>query len=330
MATSLINVSTQANPRGLNYLAQDADGLTAMENAIAAGVAAGDTLISASEVGGRPVDEIIPSAVAPAVDGTPKALYQVTFQPGSGAGSTTPSQLLILAWPQTNGGVVTLAAVLAAQAAVTAASATVSQIYQLGQVDVDTTAAAGIVTGGTGGAVGKNTGPVVLTGLAFRQLLTFPELLGIDNFATSGLTAVQKNSINTLMLTFQAEEDSIVLADPNTIAYVNYLESCALLTAARAAQVLADTPYLTGVAPAITGTHAVAIAPVTCTASGGSGAGYSFSNAAGAAGLPAGLAISAAGVITGTVAAAAQYTYTVNITDSAGDLATASGTISIT
>ena len=104
MATSLINVQTQGSQRGVNVLAQDTSTGTALENAIAAGVAAlGGTFQAAAELGGGPIGLIIPSAVPPATDGTPKALYRVDFRPGSGPNGANPASLFVLAWPQTSG-----------------------------------------------------------------------------------------------------------------------------------------------------------------------------------------------------------------------------------
>jgi hypothetical protein len=62
----------------------------------------------------------------------------------------------------------------------------------------------------------------------------------------------------------------------------------------------------------------VAIAPVTMTASGGTGSGYTFS----ASGLPTGLTMSAGGTISGTPTVNGTFSYTVTVKDSAGDTGT--------
>ena len=58
-----------------------------------------------------------------------------------------------------------------------------------------------------------------------------------------------------------------------------------------------------------------AITPVTMTASGGSGSGYTFA----ATGLPSGLSMAANGTISGTPTVAGPFKYVVTITDSAGN-----------
>ena len=72
-----------------------------------------------------------------------------------------------------------------------------------------------------------------------------------------------------------------------------------------------------------TATEGTRITPVTMTASGGSGSGYTFS----ATGLPAGLTMSSSGTISGTPTQAGTFTYTVTIRDSAGNTATVTCTI---
>ncbi|MGD0832773.1 MAG: putative Ig domain-containing protein, partial [Terracidiphilus sp.] len=59
----------------------------------------------------------------------------------------------------------------------------------------------------------------------------------------------------------------------------------------------------------------VAITPVTVTGSGGSGGSYTFT----ATGLPAGLTMSAAGVISGTPTVSGTFNYTVTVTDTGGN-----------
>ncbi len=149
--------------------------------------------------------------------------------------------------------------------------------------------------------------------------------MGIDNYQTSTtLTDDQKAAITTILANFQAAED-INLGDPATIQGVEYLASVGLLTVARAAQILANQPYLMVTAPTITATNGTAIAPINAQATGGSGTGYAFT----ATGLPAGLSISATGQISGTPTTAGSYSYTVNVTDSVGDTAAATGSITV-
>ncbi len=292
---------TLANGTIKNVLAQDDNVNTALENAIAAvGAFQGVT-----QVGNRPVDIVISPAVPPFADQTPKALYAVGFQQ-AGAFS---GNVLVLAWPQANGTTTTPAGLLAAQSAT--ANGTPNQASLLATVDMDVTTPNPLATS--------------LSKFAFRSLFTLTELIGIDNYAVSTtLTAAQKAPITTILANFAAAE-SITLGDPMTIQGIEYLVSVGLLTQARANQVLAAQGYLTVTAPAIAAMHGTAIAAINCTAAGGSTTGYSFT----ATGLPDGLTISAAGQISGTPTAAGASSYIVTVTDSVGDTATATGTITV-
>ena len=78
---------------------------------------------------------------------------------------------------------------------------------------------------------------------------------------------------------------------------------------------------LTAVAPPILGTHGTEITTVMASARGGSGPGYSFADQ----GLPAGLSMSPDGLISGTPQRAGTSTYSVAVTDSDENSATASG-----
>ena len=69
----------------------------------------------------------------------------------------------------------------------------------------------------------------------------------------------------------------------------------------------------------------VAIIPVTLTATGGSGAPYTFT----ATGLPAGLSISSTGTISGTPTVNGTFSYTVTITDSAGNQGTINCSVTV-
>jgi len=76
---------------------------------------------------------------------------------------------------------------------------------------------------------------------------------------------------------------------------------------------------------AITAIQGVAITPVTLTASGGTGTGYTFSSTD----LPAGLMISSGGTISGTPTVSGTFTYHVTITDSAGNTGTTACSVTI-
>ncbi len=69
-----------------------------------------------------------------------------------------------------------------------------------------------------------------------------------------------------------------------------------------------------------------AITPTQLTGSGGAGGPYTFS----ATGLPSGLSISSSGLITGTPTASGTVTYTVTVTDKAGNKGTFQCTITVT
>ncbi len=76
----------------------------------------------------------------------------------------------------------------------------------------------------------------------------------------------------------------------------------------------------------ITAIQGVAITPATMTASGGQGAPYTFS----ASGLPAGLTMSSAGVISGTPTVSGTFSYTVTIQDSMGNIGTVNCSVTVT
>ncbi len=75
----------------------------------------------------------------------------------------------------------------------------------------------------------------------------------------------------------------------------------------------------------ITATQGVAITPVTMTAAGGSGTGYTFS----ASGLPGGLSMATGGTISGTPTVSGTFSYTVTVKDSAGDAGTANCSVTV-
>ena len=75
----------------------------------------------------------------------------------------------------------------------------------------------------------------------------------------------------------------------------------------------------------VTAVQGVAITPVTMVAAGGSGTGYTFT----AVGLPAGLAISSGGTISGTPTASGTFAYTVTVKDSNGATGTANCSVTV-
>jgi len=76
---------------------------------------------------------------------------------------------------------------------------------------------------------------------------------------------------------------------------------------------------------AITAVQGFAITPVTMVGSGGSGGPYTFA----ATGLPAGLSISSAGVISGTATVSGTFNYTVTVTDNAGNTGTLNCSVTV-
>ena len=75
------------------------------------------------------------------------------------------------------------------------------------------------------------------------------------------------------------------------------------------------TPAISATCVVINAEQGVTITPVTMTATGGTGTGYTFS----AVGLPAGLTMSSNGTISGTPTVSGTFPYTVTVTDSAGN-----------
>jgi hypothetical protein len=76
----------------------------------------------------------------------------------------------------------------------------------------------------------------------------------------------------------------------------------------------------------VNATEGVPITPVQMTGSGGAGGPYTFS----ASGLPAGLTMSSAGVISGTPSVSGTFTYTVTVTDKDGNTGTVQCTVTVT
>jgi len=76
---------------------------------------------------------------------------------------------------------------------------------------------------------------------------------------------------------------------------------------------------------AITAVQGVAITPVTMTGTGGAGAPYTFK----ATGLPAGLAMSTSGTISGTPTASGTFSYTVTVTDKSGNKGTVNCSVTV-
>ena len=75
----------------------------------------------------------------------------------------------------------------------------------------------------------------------------------------------------------------------------------------------------------ITAVQGVAITPVTLTATGGSGSGYTFT----ASGLPAGLSMSSGGTISGTPTVNGTFNYTVTVKDGAGSTSTLNCSVTV-
>ena len=87
--------------------------------------------------------------------------------------------------------------------------------------------------------------------------------------------------------------------------------------------VIAPPPSATCVS--ITAVQGFAITPVTMVGSGGSGGPYTFT----ATGLPAGLSISTSGTISGTPTVSGTFSYTVTVTDSAGNTGTVNCSVTV-
>jgi Putative Ig domain len=88
---------------------------------------------------------------------------------------------------------------------------------------------------------------------------------------------------------------------------------------------VAFKPGVSSTCVAINAIQGVAITPVTMTGSGGTGSGYTFS----ASGLPAGLTMAANGIISGIPTVTGTFSYTVSVTDSAGNTGTVSCSVTV-
>ena len=89
--------------------------------------------------------------------------------------------------------------------------------------------------------------------------------------------------------------------------------------------VTASAPSVTSACAVITAVQGVAITPVTLSASGGTGTGCTFT----ATGLPAGLGVPTGGTISGTPTVSGTFSYTVTITDSAGNKGTLNCSVTV-
>lgn len=84
----------------------------------------------------------------------------------------------------------------------------------------------------------------VYTKLGFRSRFTAEELIAVDNFAINNtLTTEQKAQLNTITKNFDAAQE-IDLTNSQTIAGVNYLADCNLITPARATFILTPNEIL--------------------------------------------------------------------------------------
>jgi hypothetical protein len=88
---------------------------------------------------------------------------------------------------------------------------------------------------------------------------------------------------------------------------------------------IAAPPTVTAACAAISASKGIAITPVALTATGGSGAPYTFS----ANGLPAGMSMSSSGTISGTPSGSGTFSYSVSIRDKAGNTGTINCTITV-
>jgi hypothetical protein len=231
MATSLINVQLQTpgSPApaltSVNVLAADSGGKTALQIAIGAALASapsGSVLQGAYELGGKNIDLTISTGHAT----DPKMVFHVQFRAGSGAGGTNVNPVSVYVNPASG----TSAFDLAIQTAAQSTGGVPSTATLVGQVDIDATASA------------DSAATAPLTKLQFRSLFTLAELVAIDNYNTSSsLSTEQKAMLQTIMKNFEAAED-ISLANGVLQQGVHYLVSAGLLTAARAATILAGKP----------------------------------------------------------------------------------------
>jgi hypothetical protein len=80
--------------------------------------------------------------------------------------------------------------------------------------------------------------PTVITKLAFRRRFTFSERLAFDNFEENPvLTVEQKQTLRTLAKDYEMAGE-IDLLDPDTLSGLQFMESCGLIDAGRASQIL--------------------------------------------------------------------------------------------
>lgn len=83
---------------------------------------------------------------------------------------------------------------------------------------------------------------IIITHLAFRRLFQLNERIAFDNFEENpALTAEQKQTLRSISKDFEMAQE-IDLKDPDVIGGLQFIESCGILGAGRAAEVLAYRP----------------------------------------------------------------------------------------
>ena len=125
---------------------------------------------------------------------------------------------------------------------------------------------------------------------------TFPGLSGAGSCVVTGTAALEVGKDKAIVIIINGVTKAPLSCSPITA-------NCALIVAEQG----------------------VPITPVTLTASGGVGPPYTFT----ATGLPAGLSISTGGTISGTPTVSGTFSYTVTITDSAGNTGTINCSVTV-
>jgi hypothetical protein len=110
-----------------------------------------------------------------------------------------------------------------------------------------------------------------------------------------------------------------------TYTYVVQVTDSQGNTAQTAGCSITVNPAVTATCASITAVQGAAITPVTMTASGGTGSGYTFT----ATGLPAGLSMASNGTISGTPTVSGTFSYTVTVKDSAGNTGTVNCSVTV-
>jgi hypothetical protein len=188
-----------------------------------------------------------------------------------------------------------------------------------------------ILPGSTVGTVTSNC-TIVVTGLPTATCVTINAVQGVAIIpvtmtATGGTGAGYTFSATGLPAGLTMASNGTISGTPTvsgTFGYTVTIKDGAGNTGTINCSVTV-APVVSATCVTINAVQGIAITPVTMTATGGTGAGYTFS----ATGLPAGLTMASNGTISGTPTVSGTFGYTVTIKDGAGNTGTINCSVTV-